>query len=356
MSASRFSTCAWIETSSAATDSSSISTRGSAASALAIATRWRCPPDSARGSARACRSSRPTSPASSAILTRRRSRGQPWCSRSTSSIVCSTVCRGSRLVYGSWKTICTSRPRRRRSRVVRAGVERSCPQARMVPALGRSRPTIILAIVVLPEPDSPTIASEPPSGSENDTSSTATVLPKSLRSPSTMSTGSAMHGHLQPAPKLLGAHAPGDTTVELDEGRPGLAAFVPHMRAAGRERALVRRRLERREGPSRYRKQAVGCVLDARARRREGGRVRVQGIAVEESRLPHLDDLARVHHDSAVADGGGELQVVGDEEHREMEIGAQVVQDGEHLGLGRHIEGGGGLVGEEESRRGEQRR
>jgi hypothetical protein len=41
MSASRLSTCAWIDTSSAATDSSRISTFGSAASARAIATRCR---------------------------------------------------------------------------------------------------------------------------------------------------------------------------------------------------------------------------------------------------------------------------------------------------------------------------
>ena len=49
MSASTLSTCAWIETSSAATDSSRMSTRGSVASARAIATRWRWPPESALG-------------------------------------------------------------------------------------------------------------------------------------------------------------------------------------------------------------------------------------------------------------------------------------------------------------------
>ena len=49
MSARTLSTWAWIETSSAATDSSRISTRGSVASARAIATRWRWPPESALG-------------------------------------------------------------------------------------------------------------------------------------------------------------------------------------------------------------------------------------------------------------------------------------------------------------------
>ncbi len=86
------------------------------------------------------------------------------CSRSTSSIACSALWRGSRLEYGSWKTICTSPPRRRRSLAERDGVERSRPQAVIVPAVGAVRPTSMRATVVLPEPDSPTIASEPPCG------------------------------------------------------------------------------------------------------------------------------------------------------------------------------------------------
>jgi len=98
MSASRFSTCAWIDTSSAATDSSRISNFGSAASARAIATRCRCPPDSDLGAAVRCRPSRPTSPASSATRSLRRCAVQPWWMRSTSSIAVSALCRGSRLV------------------------------------------------------------------------------------------------------------------------------------------------------------------------------------------------------------------------------------------------------------------
>ena len=98
MSASRFSTCAWIDTSSAATDSSRISSLGSAASARAIATRCRCPPDSDLGGTARCRASSPTSSASSATRSRRRSAGQPWWMRSTSSIAVSALCRGSRLV------------------------------------------------------------------------------------------------------------------------------------------------------------------------------------------------------------------------------------------------------------------
>src|ERR1700680_3737166 len=96
----------------------------------------------------------------------------------------------------------------------------------MVPAVGRSRPTIIFAIVVLPEPDSPTMASEPPSGSENDTSSTATWLPKTLRSPRTSRTASAIDGNLHPSSQVPRPHAPGETAVELRQRGPRFAAGI----------------------------------------------------------------------------------------------------------------------------------
>ena len=47
--ASRSRICAWIVTSSAVVGSSAISTSGSTASAPAIITRWRCPPESWNG-------------------------------------------------------------------------------------------------------------------------------------------------------------------------------------------------------------------------------------------------------------------------------------------------------------------
>lgn len=43
----------------------------------------------------------------------------------------------------------------------------------MVPLVGRSRPTSIRAMVVLPDPDSPTMPSEPPAGTVKSTSATA---------------------------------------------------------------------------------------------------------------------------------------------------------------------------------------
>ena len=93
----------------------------------------------------------------------------------------------------------------------------------IVPWVGLSSPTIILAMVVLPEPDSPTMASDPASGMANETSSTATSGPNSLRRPETASAAvplaagvvapatpvSGIGGHLQLPAQLLSPHAPG---------------------------------------------------------------------------------------------------------------------------------------------------
>src|SRR5579864_533900 len=232
-------------------------------------------------------------------------------------MVPSTVCRGSRLVYGSWKTIWTSRPRRRRSRNERAGVERSCPHARIVPAVGRSSPTIIFAIVVLPEPDSPTMASEPPSGSENETSLTATWLPKTLRSPSTSRTASAMDGDLHPSSQLLGPHAPGQAAIELNERRPRCAADIVHVRAPRGERALVLRCLERRQRSSWNGRQPMGGAVDAWTRSSQRRGVWVQRITVQQVGGTDFDDLSPVHHCSPVAHRGGKVEVVRDEQDGE---------------------------------------
>ena len=70
-SASRSRTCAWTDTSRAETGSSQTSTSGRGAMARAMATRWRCPPESCRGW-RSARSRRPGPTRSSSSTTRSR--------------------------------------------------------------------------------------------------------------------------------------------------------------------------------------------------------------------------------------------------------------------------------------------
>src|SRR5580698_5796090 len=199
----------------------------------------------------------------------------------------SAVCRGSRLVYGSWKTIWISPPRRRRSRADRAGLDRSRPHAVIVPLVGRSRPTIIRAIVVLPDPDSPTIASERPGGIANETSSTATRLPNSLRSPVTSRTGavpsagsrSDMSSRQVPA-QLDGPAAPRQAAVEFGQLRNRRQTGRLGVRAPGRERALTRRGLERRQRPAGNGAQPARLLGDLRPRSRQRGGVGMQRIAM----------------------------------------------------------------------------
>src|SRR5436305_8002550 len=187
----------------------------------------------------------------------------------------SAVCRRSRLVYGSWKTICTSRPRRRRSLADLTGRDRSCPQAVMVPRVGRSRPTIIRAMVVFPEPDSPTMASDRPGGRTNEMSSTATRAPNSLRSPATSRTGapplSGTRDLLELAAQLVRAGAAGQPAVEPGQGGDVGPADVAGVRAARRERALGRRRLEGGQRAPGDGAQPMRRLGDVRAGRGERG-------------------------------------------------------------------------------------
>ncbi len=89
------------------------------------------------------------------------------CTRSSSPSVWATVMRGLSEEYGSWKTICTDRPRLRPV----IGV----PPRRIRPSLTGARPTAARAMVDLPEPDSPTRPITAPAGTVSVTSLTAVV-------------------------------------------------------------------------------------------------------------------------------------------------------------------------------------
>src|SRR5690349_2913713 len=368
MSASRFRIWAWIDTSSDATASSSRSTRGSAASARAIATRWRWPPDSAPGRAFSWRSSRPTWSPSSATRAARSSAVRSKCRRRTSSMHDAGVWRGSSELYGSWNTIWVSRPRRRRSAALRAGELRSAPATAMRPEVGVSRPTSIRASVVLPEPDSPTTASDSPSATVKLTSSTATIssprpAPRTrntLRSRSTSRTAPLPTGaRLLAQRPQLGVHLFGAAAAH--EARPQgpqhlllRRALRFAVRAAVGEGASLRR-LECRARPAGDRSQAFGGRVEARPRRQERGGVGVEGVGVQAGARLLLDDRAGVHDAGAVADGAGQLEVVGDEEHRQAALAAQVVEDRHHLRLGGDVDSGRRLVGEQQLRLRQQR-
>ena len=97
---------AWIVTSSAVVGSSATSSRGRQATAIAIITRWRMPPDSWWGYSpmRRAGSGMPTRSSSSIARRRAAAPCSFWCWRSTSPIWRPTVSTGLSEVIGSWKT------------------------------------------------------------------------------------------------------------------------------------------------------------------------------------------------------------------------------------------------------------
>src|SRR5712692_2485854 len=67
------------------------------------------------------------------------------------------------------------------SRSAARRIETSCPPSRMRPSVGSSRPAIIRRVVVLPQPDGPSITKKAPSSIAKLESLTATKSPKALR-------------------------------------------------------------------------------------------------------------------------------------------------------------------------------
>lgn len=78
--------------------------------------------------------------------------------------------------------------------------------------------------------------------------------------------------------------------------------------------------------------------------------VGVQRVLVELSPFGNLHDLTEVHHDHAVTDVPHDGKVVRDEQVCDPELGLQVLQEVDDLGLDRDVQGGHGLVQDDQSR------
>ena len=156
--------CAWIVTSSAVVGSSAIRRRGLPASAMAIITRWRMPPESSCGYASIWRSGSGISTRRSNAMASLRAAlpCSARCQRSTSPICVPTRMTGLSEVIGSWKIIAMSLPRSERisspDSCSRSLSSSSTRPRRTVMGCG-SRPMIDNASMLFPEPDSPTTPS-----------------------------------------------------------------------------------------------------------------------------------------------------------------------------------------------------
>ena len=216
-------------TSSAVVGSSAISSAGSLASAMAIITRWRWPPESWCGNA----SSRCSASAKPAWFSTSMTRARNWLAgMRRCSVIASATCRpmrcsGLRLVIGSWNTMPASSPRARCNAAGAAPI--ICwPSSRMlpvglVPPGGRSCSSDS-AVTDLPEPDSPTSASVSPRSSVNETPSTTRLAPKRRTGWLTFDQAHGRSALARQRDALRVAH---EATIGLDEIMPIAAEAYP---------------------------------------------------------------------------------------------------------------------------------
>ena len=166
----------WTTTSSAVVGSSITMSSGRSASAIAMITRWRIPPESSCGYARARRRSMPTSSSSSPARTSARRRSMRSCARIASTNWSPTRMTGLSAFIALCNTIDTLRQRKRRSSSALFS-SRFSPWKRMLPPViragGRRICMTEFAIVLLPQPDSPARPTVSPSRIARSTPSTA---------------------------------------------------------------------------------------------------------------------------------------------------------------------------------------
>src|SRR5215472_16256724 len=172
--ASSSSTSAWTVTSSALVGSSASSTSARSASAIAIATRCSCPPDSCEG----YRSSRPGESSTWRIARLAASAASSLlipCSRSARCTTLPTLNTGLNAVDGLWKMAAIRRPRRSCSARWDKPVS-SVPSSVMLPRTVAptvcARPSTASVVMDLPEPLSPASPTISPGPIESSSMST----------------------------------------------------------------------------------------------------------------------------------------------------------------------------------------
>ncbi len=149
---------------------------------MAIITRWRMPPENWCGYSliRSWTRGMPTRSRTSAALSMACSLDTSRCRETASAICLPTVMVGFSEVSGSWKIMPISLPRIFRicssDKAVRSWPLSLMLPVAMCPPVG-SRFMIDKAVIVLPQPDSPTMPRVSPGSSWNETPSTACTTP-----------------------------------------------------------------------------------------------------------------------------------------------------------------------------------
>ena len=277
--------------------------------------------------------------------------------------VSSSVMRGLSEANGSWKIICISRRSARSSparqlaeidhRAVRA---RAC---RISPAVGSIARRMQRAVVVLPQPLSPTRPRVSPSSMwKSRRPPRARGPPCAAGSPSGSGRASAARrprrsGPVAGAVIRRGSSSPrGRRPPGAGSVRPGRSAPAHELRAARVEGAAARPVVRdaarrRRSASSRSRVRAPRCwgsSAAARACRDAAARGRSRRTGPCSTTRPRYITTTSVGHLRDHA------QVVGDQHDRHAVFPLQLAHQVEDLRLGGHVERGGRLVGDQQAR------
>src|SRR5262245_35815968 len=339
--------CARTDTSSAETGSSSTMSRVSVARARAIAMRCRWPPLNSCGNSGATSRARPTSSSTSPTRASTAGRARSVWISSGSAMMSRTRMRGLSELNGSWKPPWTAR--RYAMSSAPASPATSRPSNRIEPAVGASCNKISFEVVVLPQPDSPMRPSVSPDPIAKSTPSTAFTeavsrersprrTGKCFFSPRTSRTGGAMFQKPAACDAAVG---------KLEVGRLRGRAALHGLATARMEGAPGRKAREVRRLPGDRVERLLAAELRHRAQQR--ARVRMLGIVEQLLHRRLLDDLAGVHHRHPIAHLRDDAQVVRHEDQRHAGLALDVLEQVQVLRLDRHVEVGGGLVGDDQA-------
>src|SRR5690625_3239640 len=102
--------------------------------------------------------------------------------------------------------------------------------------------------------------------------------------------------------------------------------------------------------PSRARSGSEGIGMDREHGVQQRPGVVVAGAGEDVGGRPGLDDPARLHHHDVIGVLLDDGEVVGDQQDREAELPAEGVEQLEHLGLHRGVQGRGRLIGDQQVR------
>src|SRR5687767_3087794 len=296
--------------------------------------RWRWPPENSCGYFSPSSAERPTCTRTSSTL------APVLRSRIDSAMMSFTRQRGFRLAYGSWKIICMRRPRNS-----------------ICPALGAYSPTMSLATVDLPQPDSPTSASVSPRATSKVTSSTARSIRRGARSMRRFSQGGETSKSRLTPDRLSSGMQPasGFARTRGQQFGAGDEAALEAPRAARIECAARRNGVEARHGALDLRQAPpLTSGADLRNRAHQSDRV---GVARRVDNVPHradLDQAAGVHHRDALGSLGDDAHVVRDEHDRGAALTREALDERDDLRLDRDIERGGRLVRDHQARFGSE--